>query len=531
MGADLPTRLLALEDAAKLAQGRAPQEVVRPALDLVQRAGERLAISGEHTVVALAGATGSGKSSAFNAISGTRWATVGVQRPTTSDAMAVAWGTELPTRLLDWLGVGRRHLVVAEDSAFEKLVLLDLPDHDSTEIDHKVTVDRLVKLVDMLIWVVDPQKYADAALHDGYLKPLADHSEIMVVVLNQIDRLTPDQCAKALNDLRRLLDTEGLRETPVLSLSALTGENVGELRQLLVRTVRDKAMTAKRWAADVSTQAGALASALGEGPVPSLDGAVVERLNQATAEAAGVPLVVDGVLRAWRHRGTIATGWPMVKWVQRFRPDPLRSLRVGLGARELSPTDTSRTSLPKASAVQRARLDAALRGLVDDATRGVPRGWVDAVRTAARGNELVLADRLDAAIARTDLRMDTGRGWWVVVTILQWLLFVAMVAGAVWLALPWALLALQMPVQLPAVEVQGWPLQTILLVGGAASGIVLSLVSRVFVEIGARRRSGRARRALVDQVAEVTASEVVRPVRKELDRLAGARAAVRRALP
>ena len=34
-------------------------------------------------------------------------------------------------------------------------------------------VDRLVQLVDMLIWVVDPQKYADAALHDRYLIPLA----------------------------------------------------------------------------------------------------------------------------------------------------------------------------------------------------------------------------------------------------------------------------------------------------------------------------------------------------------------------
>ena len=529
MSADLATRLQALQDAAKLADGRAPEEAVRPALELVRRAGERIAISGDHTVVALAGATGSGKSSLFNALSGTHWATVGVQRPTTSEALALAWGSELPTRLLEWLDVGRRHLVVAEESAFNNLVLLDLPDHDSTEVTHKLAVDRLVKLVDMLVWVVDPQKYADAALHDGYLRPLADHAEVMVVVLNQADRLTPDQRAKALNDLRRLLDLEGLRETPVLAVSALTGEGVGELRQLLVRTVRDKAMTARRFAADVSTQAGALASELGHGRVPKLDGGVVGRLNDATAEAAGVPLVADGVLRAWRHRGVIATGWPMVKWVQRFKPDPLRSLRVGLGARELSPTDASRTSLPQASSVQRARLDAALRGLVDAATVGVPRGWVESIRSAARGNERLLADRLDSAIARTDLRMDSGRGWWVLVTILQWLLFAAMVTGGVWLLLPLVLALLQVPLDLPTVDVQGWPLQTVLLVGGAAAGIVLSLVSRLFVEVGARTKSSRARRALVDRVAEVTATEVVAPVQKELDRLAGAREAVARA--
>ena len=47
----------------------------------------------------------------------------------------------------------------------------------------------MVELVDLLVWVADPQKYADAALHDGYLRPLAGHGDAMVVVLNQADRL------------------------------------------------------------------------------------------------------------------------------------------------------------------------------------------------------------------------------------------------------------------------------------------------------------------------------------------------------
>jgi hypothetical protein len=54
-------------------------------------------------------------------------------------------------------------------------------------------VDRLVQLVDMLIWVVDPQKYADAALHDRYLIPLAQHAGVMMIVLNQADRLAPEE--------------------------------------------------------------------------------------------------------------------------------------------------------------------------------------------------------------------------------------------------------------------------------------------------------------------------------------------------
>ena len=36
--------------------------------------------------------------------------------------------------------------------------------------EHRLEVDRLVELVDLLVWVLDPQKYADAALHDRYLR-------------------------------------------------------------------------------------------------------------------------------------------------------------------------------------------------------------------------------------------------------------------------------------------------------------------------------------------------------------------------
>ena len=58
-----------------------------------------------------------------------------------------------------------------EDSALQGVVLLDLPDHDSTEVSHHLEVDRLIELADLMVWVLDPQKYADAAIHDRYLAP------------------------------------------------------------------------------------------------------------------------------------------------------------------------------------------------------------------------------------------------------------------------------------------------------------------------------------------------------------------------
>ena len=78
-----------------------------------------------------------------------------------------------------WAGI-----TVAVDDG---VILLDLPDHDSIRVDHKVTVDKLVQRVDVLLWVLDPQKYAQGLLHRGYLKDLRQHAEVQIVALNQID--------------------------------------------------------------------------------------------------------------------------------------------------------------------------------------------------------------------------------------------------------------------------------------------------------------------------------------------------------
>ncbi len=167
---DLVQRYEALSRAVLLSRGRVPEPLLASASLVVSQADDRLKIAGDDTVVALGGSTGSGKSSLFNAISQTQLATPGVRRPTTSHTLGAYWGTELPTGLFDWLAIPERHVVTGGGKPFKGLVLLDLPDHDSTELSHREEVDRVVQLVDMFVWVVDPQKYADAALHEQYLK-------------------------------------------------------------------------------------------------------------------------------------------------------------------------------------------------------------------------------------------------------------------------------------------------------------------------------------------------------------------------
>ncbi len=529
-------RLGALADAVEACDGRVDAVAVETARSVIERADKRLALSGDATVVALAGATGSGKSSTFNALSGTDLATVGVRRPTTAHAMACTWGTDSAEELLDWLAIPRRHAIETDPVAAEKLaglVLLDLPDHDSTEVAHRLEVDRLVQLVDVLIWVLDPQKYADAAVHDRYLRPLARHAKAMIIVLNQVDRLSSVERDRCLGDLRRLLDSEGLDKVEVLAVSALTGDGLDDLRGRLAVRVADKQAAAERLSADVDVVVDRLTRACGERAAGPLERSAVDRLDAQVATAAGVPVVADAVGQAWRLRGGLATGWPVLSWLAKFKPDPLRRLhldRLGAGGRrkEIDPSATSRTSLPAASGVQRARVDSALRALADEAGSGLSRGWTDALKRAARANEIELADRVDRAVARTDLDLSAHRRWWAFVRVLQWLLVAVVVAGLVWLGVAFVMAYLQLP-PLPEVTWRGLPAPTVLVVGGVVAGLVLAGLSRVGVEVGARRRARRARQLLAAAIAQVTADLVVDPLRTELERYDRARAALVRA--
>lgn len=522
----LAERVEALGRAAGAAAGRSDPAVVEAARTVVQRSGERLGFSGEYTVVALAGATGSGKSSLFNAITGTQLAEATVRRPTTSRALAAVWGTTLPHELLEWLDVHKRQLIPAgPDDRLTRLVLIDLPDHDSTEASHRLTVDRLVQLVDALIWVVDPQKYADAALHDNYLKPLAPYADLMMVVLNQADRLAPEQLASCVQDLRALLDREGLRSTPVTVASAVQGTGVPELRETLARTVSGKAAAVRRLETDVDVAAEGLAADLGNASVAGIGRGLSDDLTVALGDAAGVPAVVDGVYKAWRKRGAAATGWPFVSWLGKLRPDPLKRLRLDLGKDSRSPTALNHTSLPRTGPVQAALVERALRGITDAAAAGLPKGWADAVRQAAYVNRAHLPDRLDAAIAGTDLGARRGTWWWWLFRVLQWVLMLAVVGGGLWLLYGLFHPLLQLP-PLPDVIWYQVPAPWWLFAGGIAGGLVLALLGRGFVAIGAGWRSRAAQKALRASIATVTADQVVAPVQAELDRYSDAVTAV-----
>ncbi|WP_217921230.1 GTPase [Miltoncostaea oceani] len=506
---DLEGRLAALGDAVTAATGRLEEDVVGPARAVVDRAGTRLGLGLASTVVALAGPTGAGKSSLFNALVGEEVATAGRRRPTTSAASAALWGEANPA-LLDWLEVGRRHRAPA-DPALDGLVLVDLPDFDSVEGAHRTEVDRLVGLVDLVVWVTDPQKYADAAWHDRYLRRLASHSAAMAVVLNQVDLLAAGDRDRARGDLVRLLADDDLPGVPVLAASVRTGEGVDAVRRLVAERVAAREAALVRLDADVDATAAALAASCGPEGARRVDGAARDRLVDALAVAAGAPTVVDAVERAHRRRGVLATGWPFVRWVRRLRPDPLRRLRL-----PESPQEAVRTSMAPPSPAALAGVENAARALAAGVSDGLPAPWPGLVRDAALGSRDALPDALDRAVAGTDLGVGAPR-WWAAAGALQWVFALVVAAGALWLVALAGLRLLRIEDVVPLPEVWGIPVPTALLLGGALAGVVAGFVARLVNGASARRRGRAAGRALRRRVEVVGADLVVAPVEAELD--------------
>ncbi|HEU5036431.1 MAG TPA: GTPase [Nocardioides sp.] len=536
-GTDIGARIEGLDAATQAARGRLDDALVDEAQEVVDRATGRLRLSATHTVVAIAGATGSGKSSTFNALTGLELSAVGVRRPTTSWASACVWGTDGAEELLEWLGIPPRHQTTRDSmldsgrrnaqSELDGVVLLDLPDHDSTEVAHHLEVDRLVALADLLVWVVDPQKYADAAIHDRYLAPSAAHQDVMLVVLNHIDTVPEERRQSMLDDIRRLLDADGLDRVPVIPVSARNGLGIDELRAEIARRAADKQSTRARIDADVRAVAARIAEESGSAPTRALSAERAAALDDAFAEAAGVPVVVDAVERATRAKVGHATGWPIATWLGGIRPDPARRLDLDLGSEARQLSGRARAGVPQASQVQRARVDTEVRVLADEVSAGLNQPWVDAVHRASVSRLDELGDRLDAALAATEIGASRTPAWAWLVRVVQWVLLAAAVVGLVWTG---ALLGTGKLSDADTPQVAGVAVAPVLLVGGLVLGIVLGLVGRLGVARAGRARAELADRQLRSAVSDVSRELVVEPVDAELTAYTAVRSGLDRVL-
>ncbi|MEV7528743.1 GTPase family protein [Agrococcus sediminis] len=523
----------ALSEAAELGAGRVPEAELEAVRRIAASAGERRALSSEHTVVGLFGATGSGKSSLMNALAGEALARTHVRRPTTSEPLAAVWNPRGASALLDWLQVSDRRIMERPFAAGQELslIVLDLPDFDSVALEHRAIAERLAGQVDVLVWVVDPQKYADAVIHRDFIAPLATHAAVTAAVLNQVDRLPADEVQHVVGSLRGLLRRDGLEGVRVLPVSAVTGEGIDDLRALIARFAADRKAASQRLAADIRGIAGRLEQSGVPGKVRSAD---VQQLERGLGAAANVEAVAQAVAGSYRKRAGQVTGWPLTAWMLRLAPDPLRRLHLALGRERGRDAEVHRTGMPPMSAAQRAQAGTAVRAYADAAATGLGEGWSAAIHEHAADALERLPAELDRAVARTDLGAR-GSWWWPLLAAIQWIALLAAVVSGIWLLLPvllplWGMVAPTIPqVEGTATWLDGWPVPLVGLIGGVLLGIVLGLVGALIGgAVGASRRA-RARRRLRKQVHAVAQEVVVLPIEGERERAREFAVAVARA--
>ncbi|MFI1797203.1 GTPase [Streptomyces sp. NPDC020379] len=449
VGAVLRPRLDALRELVGLSRARLDRRTLAEAGRVLEEAAARQRHSLDLTVVAIAGATGSGKSTLFNALARTQLSEAGVRRPTTAVPIACAWTDRADGAdgLLDRLGIplrARRQPVRPYDPGMHGLVLLDLPDHDSATPGHREQVDRLLRLVDAVIWVVDPEKYADAVLHERYLRPLAGYAEVTFVVLNQVDRLSEDAADQVLDDLRRLLDEDGLAlgehgepGAVVLALSALTGAGVGELRETLTQFTAGRNVAERRLVADVDGVSARLRPAYVAQGRPGLTEAARQEFEDRLAEAVGAQAAGLAAERAWLRDADRACGtsWTLAHhWFGRKRgarkaarvKESAQRIALGRTSERASGSALGAPAPPTATdavgalaelasspcrTVSRPLVEQAVRALAYEASAGLPDPWAQAVREAAARGAEGLADALDTAASEAAAMANrwTGR--------------------------------------------------------------------------------------------------------------------------
>ncbi|MER7723304.1 GTPase [Streptomyces sp. NPDC096323] len=543
-GSPLSPRLDALRELVGLSRARLGRTALAEAGRVLDEAAARQRLSSRHTVVAIAGASGSGKSTLFNSLAGAQISETGLRRPTTSSPIACSW-TDGAAGLLDRLAIpGRLRRRpqsggTAADEALQGLVLVDLPDHDSAARGHRDQVDRVLALVDAVIWVVDPEKYADAALHERYLRPLAGHAEVTFVVLNQIDRLPGEAADQVLDDLRRLLDEDGMAlgehgepGATVLPLSALTGEGVGELRELLGRFVQDRSAATRRLSADVDAAAARLRPVYVAEGRPGLGERAREEFADRLAEAVGAAAAGQAAEREWRRNAGRACGTPWLR-LWRWYESTRQPGRLDHGA--LTPP-------PEEQLTARQRVEQAVRTVADDAADGLPGPWAQAVREAAVHGAQGLSEALDELAGRatgtedrsTDTdpagvtgaaagtgaqsRTEPERGgrtsarpprpaWWPAAVLAQVAMTLLQIFGGLWLA-----------GQIIGVLQPGLLTPALVMLAGIIGGPLVEWSCAAAARGPARRYGQEAERRLREAAAACGRARVLDPVSAELVR-------------
>ena len=140
-------------------------------------------------VVGLLGGTGVGKSTLMNALACSPIASTNHRRPHTDQVLIYHHAAvQIPDSLnkcpYPWREISH------DAEAVSHIILCDLPDFDSLLTGHREQVLQFLEYLDILVWVVSPEKYADERFY-SFLRQVPKAKQNFYFVLNKVDLLFP----------------------------------------------------------------------------------------------------------------------------------------------------------------------------------------------------------------------------------------------------------------------------------------------------------------------------------------------------
>jgi hypothetical protein len=185
----------------------------------VERGGPVDLFTGEARplVVAFFGGTGVGKSSLLNRLAREEVARVGVERPTSHEVTLYLHDSITLADLPDALPVERVRVERHHDDRRRDVVWIDMPDIDSTATENRDLALAWLPYVDLLIYVVSPERYRD---DPGWRVLRArGHRHGWLFVMNRCDEGDPRQ----VDDFAAELREAGFAVPAVLATSCVPG--------------------------------------------------------------------------------------------------------------------------------------------------------------------------------------------------------------------------------------------------------------------------------------------------------------------
>jgi GTPase SAR1 family protein len=199
-------------------------------LDLEQNAPPNLFTNNDnHTtkllLIAFMGGTGVGKSSLLNRLAGQAIAKAGVSRPTSREVTLYYHQSLDIQQLPAGLPLNSIKLSPHDNAAQRQLIWMDMPDFDSVELANHLQVRHWLPYIDVLLYIVSPERYRDNKAWQLLLSEGAKHAWLFV--MNQWDR---GQIAQY-EDFKQQLHKASFRDPLIYrtSCSEPTGDEFSQL--------------------------------------------------------------------------------------------------------------------------------------------------------------------------------------------------------------------------------------------------------------------------------------------------------------